>query len=364
MADIPVPTLDQITGRTVMEKMRTLAKSFIEFANEIKDNVYTEEQVRDYVTSVLLNYYTKEEVDEAIAAIDLSDFYTKSETNGMLSLKRDISDSYNKTEVDTKDMALGNRIDACEDSISDLETNKQDVLTPVAPVEIDENNNISVNNVIVDDTNFTKEFKIKTGTYNLKIQLGNSSNLIRVQMSESAPFLKLTPSSIGFQNSNSGAENDSIRVTPTQSSFGSISGSTFYMSGVRLNIGDYYKHDSEVLRIISIPDDTRTYRKRCLVGWSEYGNSSKTVVYGIDLSSSTAVPYIFIGKKDIHPSANTDNKTGIEINYSQNTFKIYKNNDARDIITTLDYPTGKNLTDTVTFQDLVDLGLIKAPTTP
>lgn len=27
-----------------------------------------------------------------------------------------------------------------------------------------------------------------------------------------------------------------------------------------------------------------------------------------------------------------------------------------------DFPTGKNLTDTVTFQDLVDLGLIKAPT--
>ena len=26
------------------------------------------------------------------------------------------------------------------------------------------------------------------------------------------------------------------------------------------------------------------------------------------------------------------------------------------------FPSGKNLTDTVTFQDLVDLGLIKAPT--
>lgn len=33
-----------------------------------------------------------------------------------------------------------------------------------------------------------------------------------------------------------------------------------------------------------------------------------------------------------------------------------------DFVKKPDFPTGKNLTDTVTFQDLVDLGLIKAPT--
>lgn len=149
MRDIPVPTLDQITGRTVMEKMRTLAKAFIAFANEIKDNVYTEEQVRDYVTSVLLNYYTKEEVDEAIAAIDLSDFYTKSETDGMLALKRNIADSYNKTETDNllnlkrdiSDSYSKTEIDTKEDNISDridyLEENKQNILTPISPIVLD-----------------------------------------------------------------------------------------------------------------------------------------------------------------------------------------------------------------------------------
>lgn len=113
--------------------------------NEIVDAINNgdigiqEDEVITLIENELLNYYTKAEVDDAIASIDLSDFYTKSETNGMLSLKRDISDSYNKTEVDSKDTALGNRIDACENSISMLIDDKQDVLTPLDPILIDNN---------------------------------------------------------------------------------------------------------------------------------------------------------------------------------------------------------------------------------
>ena len=48
--------------------------------NEIVESlngVFDEEQVKEYVTNKLLNYYTKEEVDTAIAEIDLSPYATK-----------------------------------------------------------------------------------------------------------------------------------------------------------------------------------------------------------------------------------------------------------------------------------------------
>lgn len=39
MTDIPVPTLDQITGHTVMSKMRSLANEFVTFANAVTSEV-------------------------------------------------------------------------------------------------------------------------------------------------------------------------------------------------------------------------------------------------------------------------------------------------------------------------------------
>ena len=39
MTDIPVPTLDQITGHTVMSKMRSLANEFVTFANAVASEV-------------------------------------------------------------------------------------------------------------------------------------------------------------------------------------------------------------------------------------------------------------------------------------------------------------------------------------
>ena len=73
---VTIPTIDQISGSTVMRKMRDLINHFITFAGEVDEELTTIENSFD-------NYYTKVEVD--------GNFYTKTYIN---------TNYYDKTSVD------------------------------------------------------------------------------------------------------------------------------------------------------------------------------------------------------------------------------------------------------------------------
>lgn len=61
MTDIPVPTLDQITGRTVMEKMRELSKETIRFENAVNERIDEIELIRsgDFIVDSDRTTYAK-----------------------------------------------------------------------------------------------------------------------------------------------------------------------------------------------------------------------------------------------------------------------------------------------------------------
>lgn len=64
---VTIPTIDQISGTTVMNKMRSLVRNYIEFAGEVGNTVdYIEEVVRN-LPQDLQNYYTKSESDVLLA---------------------------------------------------------------------------------------------------------------------------------------------------------------------------------------------------------------------------------------------------------------------------------------------------------
>ena len=358
MTDIPVPTLDQITGRTVMEKMRTLAKSFIEFANEIKDNAYTEEEVREYVTSVLLNYYTKEEVDEAISSIDLSDFYTKSETDGMLALKRNIadsytksetdgmltlkrniSDSYDKTEIDAKDTVLGNRIDS-----------KQDILIPVAPIEIDENNNIFVDNqkVLINGKDHAPYFKIRSN-------LSGQELRIVYDYSTNSNYITLHSNGVLFRKTNG---SDNSYVTRGGISITDHTSISLPVISLSANTGGSGTSSTKIREYVCVRDSSTNLW--CLSGLISAPTSTAGKANGLFLRYGNSGETMILGTLLMANRVFTTFSNGIKI--TSNSVDIISNGIESPIATVKDFPTGKNLTDTVTFQDLVDLGLIKAPT--
>lgn len=104
----------------------TAFKERLQLANKINEmiavlnNTMDPEEVLAIVRAELVNYYTKEEVDDLIAGIDLSPYYTKTEVDGIID---GVQDS----------------IDVITDDVDALEENKQNVLTPVAPITIEDN---------------------------------------------------------------------------------------------------------------------------------------------------------------------------------------------------------------------------------
>lgn len=82
-------------------------------------------EVLRIVRTELENYYTKEEVDDLIASIDLSPYYTKTEVDAIVS------------RIDDDVDAVEGRMDTAEGDINNLEQSKQDVLTPVNPIQIE-----------------------------------------------------------------------------------------------------------------------------------------------------------------------------------------------------------------------------------
>ncbi len=83
-----------------MVKLRSLIKSYIAFATEISENVPTREDIGDFVRPFLSEYYTKEEIDEMLENIDLTDYYKKSQVDGLLNDKANVATTYTKSQVD------------------------------------------------------------------------------------------------------------------------------------------------------------------------------------------------------------------------------------------------------------------------
>ena len=121
---IDAPTLDTITGHTVMVKMRELIKQMTTFAKEVADLVntiptdiqdtYSREAIDEMLNEIdsaistlsdsvypKTEVYNKTESDELIGTkADADSVYTKSETDELLSVKANTSDVYDKTETD------------------------------------------------------------------------------------------------------------------------------------------------------------------------------------------------------------------------------------------------------------------------
>lgn len=130
---VTVPTIDQISGTTVMNKLRALIRKFIEFATDVSDEMSDvaeqSQEAYNIASSININnYYTKVEVDALISGIDLSQFYTKLEVDAI------IGNYYTKTEIDNA-LAL-----------------KQNNLTAITPIKID-SNNISLKDWVLYDNN-------------------------------------------------------------------------------------------------------------------------------------------------------------------------------------------------------------------
>ena len=79
---VTIPTIDQISGTTVMNKMRSLIHAFINFATGVND------EMTEFESSVMQDYYTKIDIN--------TNFYTKNETN----IK--FTNYYTKNESDEK----------------------------------------------------------------------------------------------------------------------------------------------------------------------------------------------------------------------------------------------------------------------
>lgn len=96
---VTIPTIDQISGTTVMNKMRSLINNYIEFGGEIANTVnYMEEVIRNLpqdvtdvynketIDTMFSNYYTKIQVDGLISIVDnkFTNYYTKAEVNNLV----------------------------------------------------------------------------------------------------------------------------------------------------------------------------------------------------------------------------------------------------------------------------------------
>lgn len=83
---VTIPTIDQISGTTVMNKMRSLINNYIEFGTEVAGSIsYMEEVIRNLPQDIT-DVYNKETIDAMFSNVySKSEVYTKSEVNDLIS---------------------------------------------------------------------------------------------------------------------------------------------------------------------------------------------------------------------------------------------------------------------------------------
>ena len=114
--DIEAIFLDIASAGGDIEAIKRVLKNYItreeyeEIVSELKSSISkAEENSNKYTDDKLTEYYTKEEVDEAIenAEVDLSDYYTKEQVDEAIeNVEVDLKGYYTKEEVDNKFLEL------------------------------------------------------------------------------------------------------------------------------------------------------------------------------------------------------------------------------------------------------------------
>ena len=114
--DIEAILLDIASAGGDIEAIKKVLKNYItreeyeEIVSELKSSISkAEENSNKYTDDKLTEYYTKEEVDEAIenAEVDLSDYYTKEQVDEAIeNVEVDLKGYYTKEEVDNKFLEL------------------------------------------------------------------------------------------------------------------------------------------------------------------------------------------------------------------------------------------------------------------
>ena len=90
---VTIPTIVQISGTTVMNKMRSLINNYIEFGTEVADSISYMEEVIENLPHDITDVYNKATIDSMFATVNdkFDDYYvksvvyTKSEVNDLIS---------------------------------------------------------------------------------------------------------------------------------------------------------------------------------------------------------------------------------------------------------------------------------------
>ena len=345
-----------IYQKTTAFKERVQIISKVNEIIESVNNSMTEEGIRQLIDSKLLNYYTKEEVDDALENIDLSSYYTKTETDNIVTnINSDISEVNTIAEQNQSDIVtINGNIDNIE---TELDT-KQTKLIATSPITIDEN----TNEIGIDTSSFYDNTKLIINGQQLGYRFG-------VVVNASYP-LYFGTSKIGS------ATNQNIIQIESGANIGFKygNGSNNYpeyngiIASSKINSGTYNKNCRSIALGTSTKDNYNISSDRLYMTHAGVGSGYTPTTWGlIDndnhhgiLLKPNGTKYTFIGKSHLISNSEFYFDSGLLIDSSIPEIYFASNNTLKPILTLGVMPSGKVITDTVTFQDLIEMGLIRS----
>jgi len=148
-----------VTVEPFFYQKTTAFKERLQMINKINEiveslnGVYDANQVREYVSNELLKYYTKEEVDNAIASIDFTPYATKTYVNDAID-SIDLTPYATNERVNEEIETLDNKIDT-----------KQNILSVSNGLELS-NDNLSLKDFVVyPSNNWSNIIKLEYGNF-------------------------------------------------------------------------------------------------------------------------------------------------------------------------------------------------------
>ena len=293
----------------------------------------TEDQVREIITTELSDYYTKEEVDDAIDDIDLTPYATKTYVDDAID-SIDLTPYATNERVTNEVETLDNKID---EEVQNLDSEK---------IDIHKENNLTDSN----DTIYTLKKAIKLFNPTSDYGVGRGFLFNGKYGSTDNPSYGLIKFCASSGNkgafvieTGSRLSNNSLEVLPTGGSSASaitISDSISYDGGYPIGLTISQGGTAFVIG--------KSSNNLCLF---YYGSPNTKLI----ISENR----IFIGTT---PN-NGKNSITDGLKYNAATKKLYyvKSSVENEITSMANMPTGKTVTDTVTFQDLIDMGFVNSP---